>query len=266
MRVEDLLQKNERLCEMLLNRENIPELERLLEREGAQFFKLKKACSLGRLDFGQYIDSRKELRDTFRDVKQKVDSFLGIKNIQNPKIYLEDVSDKKILEQVPPRYRFGLDNFVSNGLYFNNGIIILKNIRLANLVGVMIHEYVHHIQHKILGKEVYEELNVSIEGNAIGVERRVCEMYADAAWNPAFKYKTMDKTVAALNFVYQWVCEQIGNPINWQITYIRTDKGEDEKQIMSDTGLPSEHAMGYALFAIANEKHGDRIYAEVFRK
>jgi len=69
---------------LLLDKENIPVLETLLEQANQEYEPIKALKESKKLDFGKKL-SKEELKETFTQVRNKVDAFLGVSDIEPPK-------------------------------------------------------------------------------------------------------------------------------------------------------------------------------------
>jgi len=293
---------DENLISLLLKKEKISALEELLfiESKKLELFRKKKR----RFDLGRKINYE-ELPELFSEVKEEIDNFLDIKNVTFPNIKYSSLFDKESMLFKPftqfsafASYSLSAINFVllieDPSLTFVNGLLLL-NGTLSGMLGMafhskanysayfpyeefvrikkekrellipdLAHEYTHHIQlEKNLGGK---KTNIFLEGHARGVQRYISEIYREKENNDTFMQKILDYDVGEIKSSYTWASEKLKIPLNKNLLKIKTSRDEDEREHNKERGMPTEHAVGNALFLTYEKEYGNKIYREMIHE
>ncbi|MBW2992026.1 hypothetical protein KY345_02295 [Candidatus Woesearchaeota archaeon] len=288
--------RNGNLKRVLLREENIPILEELLDRESQRFIPIQRKKKEGKLDFGGKVA---ELDEFFSKIKEEVDSFLGISDVDTPRYGYFNLfkpgilSTTMLINYAVQTYNFmvnvarasqepdlerslmwlvgGCSGLVSVGLLHsiaNNPIynplsktISLKREKRALLTPNVGHEYTHYVQDKKGLGDILKTHSIFNEGQARGVQRHISEAYMEREDNKAFLYDFLDTTVGEMKSAYLWMCRKLKKPIRKTLLKVGTSRDGDEG--LSRVVRPTAHAIGNCLFSIHEAKYGSRIYGDV---
>ncbi|HLC56580.1 MAG TPA: hypothetical protein VJJ23_05065 [Candidatus Nanoarchaeia archaeon] len=271
--------KNKNLEAILLSKDNIPVVEHLLSIESQELQRLKKLKEEGKLDFGKKY-SRKQLKELFPMVKGKVDNFLNVNNISNPRVDYFSITSPESLFFGPGFGFYGGVILIGGGFGFKetyflqagvlaiiNGVLhtylkntdhynhLFKNITLryeerSKIIPTLGHEYTHHIQ-KISGIKSVRNHSIFQEGHARGIERYISNLFRESEDNEAFLYHITNLNARELKNVYKWLCEKTNLTPNEALLKV---KG------IYDTKFLDNHAKGNVLFYIQETKKGPQVY------
>ena len=272
--------KNKNLEKILLSEDNIPIVEHLLYLQSQELQRLKKLKEDDKLDFGKKY-SRKQLKELFPIVKNKVDSFLNVNNISNPRVDYFSITSPESLLGGPGFSVFGGAVLIGGGIGFKetyflqagaisifNCILqiylrnndhyhpLFKNINLsykerAKIIPTLGHEYTHHIQRITINKYRRGVYEIFREGHARGIERYISNLFRESEDNEAFLYDITNINVRELKNVYKWLCKKFELSPNEALLNV---KG------IYDTKFLDNHAKGNVLFYIQETKKGPQVY------
>jgi len=281
--MKNLLQPNNELRALLLDKENIPVLEFLLEREAEALTKLQRLRAENRLDFGEEV-KKEDFETLFHDVKGRVDDFLGFNDIEMPSLCYDSIpkSDKRLsllsslLGAVFLAHGFLEKSYVSLSLsitFFGVGavsnlisrispnaycpsdkLIRLEKKEKASLVRITVHEYTHHIQNMKMDEKQFGKYKIFREGHADGVARHISKLYAESEGNIMFGFGSTDWAVFHLKNSYNWTCKRLG-----------IKKSDSLLKITGNNPVvkPSKYDVGNTLFYIKEPVFGSQIYKEI---
>lgn len=288
---------NENLRQILLNKENIAPLEELLAREISKLKRLRKLADQDKLNFGP-TPSEDQLEGILAEVKEKVDSFLGVNNVDAPNV-LHNGFMRFSINHLGLLFNYGvgaaalgyglpkglggswvgwLFAFVGSSILIRAALdhlkmskrsfytelsetITLARIRRAPTITTVGHEYAHHIQ-KIRGLNS-AECSIINEGHAIGVANHIALHYREKEDNEAFLFRTTNGNVRQLKEAYRWICkEQHLNPKkSLGVTGPIRDPLEDyiNVAVFGSTA----HALGRAVVYLCESVRGPQVYREI---
>ncbi len=289
---------NENLRQILLNKENIAPLEDLLAGEISKLNRLNKLADQDKLNFGP-MPSEDQLEDILAEVKEKVDSFLGINKVNAPDIEYNglirfDRSHLKILFNycfgaaelwygIPKSFegswvgwlvtavgsitliRAALDHRKTSKKSFyerSQETIVLAQNRRASVTTTVGHEYAHHVQ-KISGLK--DEYSIVKEGHAMGVANHVALHYSQKEDNEAFLFKTTFGNVRQLKEAYRWLCKELGFNPKKSLGVTRSAKGITDDIFETDVFGSTPHAIGSAVIYLCESVRGPQIYREILQ-
>src|SRR3989344_2884789 len=214
---------NKSLLEILIQKENLPLLEHLLEQEAVSFTRLYREnfpnvenhhqiggidCrkfdhTQGELDFGKIL-SKQELAVTYRDVKSLVHRFLDIPTLSTCwALYSPEAEEDHTC-------------FYRWSALHNWGSIHLRRLHSVDLLPALVHEYAHHAQRdSIKGMGLpYEPFlsdgpsyRIFKEGHSFAVERAIAQQKYVETGNRGYLYDISDALVF-LRDAYIFVSEQ----------------------------------------------------------
>ncbi len=263
----------ENLRERLLDKNNLPILEDLLNKEIQRRNWLKELKSKGALDFGPKY-SRKELPVVLAQVKADVDKFLGTSHVDMPR---SDYFTFFSIHGLPPGgFLVGAGNAFSNQETITVGVelliyafltagcmyilfseprynqlskkITLRRQKRSDIIPVFAHEYSHYLQQRYVFPGLVSD-HATKEGHSRGVERFIADLYKDRTGNLAFVYGSNKRHVGDLGEMYKWLCRK---------------HGLQPKIKIRKLGLfASEHAIGTTAFYIQEALQGDKIFRQI---
>lgn len=179
MNPDDFLKCESEIHLALLNRENIPLLEELIDKASAEHgkFKFPNSSKVSKADYTSICAS----------VQADVNDFLQSTDVSKPKIRQRKWHEKRLLEGAV--YRSGKKEIVHEKEFLESDKFFKSCIA---------HEYAHHVMQERLGLASfnYEAL---AEGFACGVERNVCKTSVHTA-----------RLLHSLANVYSWLCRHFG--------------------------------------------------------
>jgi len=231
------LTENKNMEALLLQTENLPILESLLDAESENLQRLDRLKRKNKLRFGCEVDTD-ELKILLSIVKAEVDIFLDVSSISMPECKYGD----------------------SSNYDWESESAILEKLPIVELIPIIGHEYTHHVQKK-LGFQKGIDHKIFKEGHARGVERYLSERYRKIEDNEAFMYGICSTTVEELKTAYELVSRRLETPIRTDIFKIETPNCGWKGDISSPT--PPYHAMGNVLFLIYETRYGKNIYKDV---
>ncbi|MBI5066258.1 hypothetical protein HZA97_08540 [Candidatus Woesearchaeota archaeon] len=269
--------KRAQLKERLLDKNNLPVLEELLNREMQQkrFLRGLKENNALDFDFGPKY-SKQELPAILAQVKADVDEFLGTSNVNMPRsgyftflsvegtipMYYAYRGFEKILQHLPdPNASFPADGFIYLGLayilYFvvsrssYNPIlrtVTLEKEKRAEIVPTFAHEYAHHVQKKRGFPSITCD-HAMTEGHARGVERFIARTFNKKEDDPAFLYGTTKRHVDDLGRMYKWLCKKHGIEPKINISFL-------SERI-------TDYSIGTTALYIQEALQGNKIFREI---
>ena len=273
------------LKQVLLNKDYIPVLETLLEKEGQSLSRLKKLKKSGKLDYGPKI-SGDNLVEPLSGVKKEVDRILGTEGTESP-LY----RDYNILEpglqytelmliafgaELGSSISFAVDGdlysfmgkscfiapsillytmahiFDRKGHYYpDRETMLVKKDKKALLIPTIGHEYDHHVfnVNEVVPNEMRGKSNIFEEGHARGVQRHISEYYRENEDNEAFLYDITEMTENELKQTYKWVCKKL-------------KVKPSDNLLKGDVTSPDKHALGNSLFYTLETVKGDGVYRD----
>ena len=286
------------LKELLLDPDNIPHLESLLDSETQKLERLQKLE--GKLYFGSKVSKRK-LKPLFFEVKQEVDSFLSIAGGSTPKYDYFSLLEPNLVSAgilgtyglggwfilagvtgvaagnlfgiLPTLAGFMLINFGSklhkrvsqsgyNPIYKS---INLEKKQRADLVSTIAHEYTHYVQNQVL-EFTSGGFTTFMEGHARGVQRHTANVYREKEDNEAFLYETTDWTCGELKSTYQWLCSELSIHERQSLLKSKTSRDKDETVHRRIYRKPTPHAIGNTLFYLYETQEGNSIYKNMLNE
>lgn len=227
--------KRDSLKERLLDKNNLPILEDLLNKEIQKRKWLEELKNKGALDFGLKY-SRKELPAILAQVKADVDEFLGTSQVVMPRsdyftffsiygilpgYFLVRGGMEVLVNQSSPLIgaAFVIDAIITaycmfqlfSGPQYNHlsKKITLRKEKRADIIPIFAHEYAHYLQHRLLFPELTSD-HATKEGHARGVERFMANLYKEREDNLAFAYGSNERQVEDLGEMYNWLCRKHG--------------------------------------------------------
>lgn len=277
--------ENPNMKRRLLNVDNIPILEDLLDREAQRLERLQKRKENDKLNLGNNV-SPDELTELFPQICTEVDRFLdiggnvpkfGYFNLLKPGLSTTSIllmytlaslevagaATLMVADQNPEidplvfagmgAMQFGLTVLYhsmdksSSYTPSSKAITLEKTVRTV-LIPAASHEYTHYLQHR----EGIEGTNYSIfkEGHARGVEKQVAEDYRKREDNEAFLYDVLDSTVGEFKSAYVWMCKNLGQQPKESLLKTKTCRDGDESVNRLVWRHPTPHAIGNALFSM----------------
>jgi hypothetical protein len=255
----NLFQLDHELDKILLDKENIPVLEHLIEKEGKFFSRLERLKQEGKLDFGREMvgpgicdeleeEAVVEVYNILKRIQPNVNSFLNTKDIN-----FLNTGDLVFV-----------DEETGSGYNPDGPTIIISMTNIVNLTAGLAHEYAHHVQYSVLPhflKKDESRYQMFKEGHARGVERYISNLYGKREANKAFKYEISNRSLFELMSFYKWVCFALD---------VKPDEGilEYEKHLNHENQeYPLDPwAKGNALFYIQETFYGDKIYEKVLKE
>jgi hypothetical protein len=286
--------KDEPLKKLLLQKENIPRLEDILNRDSQEFERLRKLEEGGKLDFGGTIPSNK-LGEVVPPVFSDVDNFLGISQEKTPKYgyfslikpgfgtailaayALHAYKTVELVNDIASGQFYGAEDILGTFLIIS-GIAqavlchnllsstsfnsVSKGITLERwprnkLIPAVGHEYAHFVQGSSgLGLSKLDS-TVFKEGHARGVQKYLSGLYQEREDNEAFLYDVLKMSVPEFRDTYKWMCRKLGQKPNESLL--------KRKDVWDKGGTPSEHAIGNTLFSIYENDLGDGIYSQMVK-
>lgn len=153
--------------------------------------------------------------------------------------------------------------------------IQLRRVQRINFTNILVHEYTHHVLHaggiplslfsnlSALGEDAYLESRILTEGHARGVSRWLAAMYREREDNPAFLYLPLNYTVGELKSVYIWMCHHLGLQGYSSLFSTRTEVDKVESDSWHESGMPTPHAFGSAVFLLFEAEYGSGLYKSI---
>ncbi len=292
--------ENSSLKKRLLNKEHIPAIEKILERDAKELQRLRNLSEKGKLSFGGKV-SPAELQELFPGVCRQVDSFIGIPSKGTPKVgyysvfkpgwlttplwvcylgfgyhtasHLVDFFADGSRDQIHVLWALSNASFFMATAewhlrfmpksYYNStsGKITLERTSRTCLLPTAAHEYAHHV----LDREglAVGRYTMFQEGYAMGIERHLAREYCKREDNEAFKYHNLELDVLHLSLAYAWMCRKLGREPRKSISVNKTSL---EKFITNAWGrFPPPHAVGNALFLVYEACGKKEIYRRMLR-
>ncbi|MDP2909268.1 MAG: hypothetical protein Q8N77_05670 [Nanoarchaeota archaeon] len=233
---------------MQLKKEDIQLLEHVLSKEVEELKRLRKLKEENKLDFGK-TPSWEEAYNLLGQVKNEVESFLGITRLQEPIICYP---------------------YTTNQYCDKAKIVYLENEERTLLIPALGHEYTHHIQTMIYPKIMREydyRYMAFCEGHARSMQRYIAERYRQKEDNEAFLYDITEMTTGEMKSLYKRVCLKKWAMPNKGLIKIKTrmDRLEIASKIL-DFGRPSEYAAGNTYFLVQETKNGKGVHKDMIKK
>lgn len=271
--------QNKYLKQLLLDKDKVPALETIIDREAAERSRIEEALRNGTASFGHHPE-RPEWY--LPEIKRQVDTFLDVTDVSKPLCrytYFNSFVSSMISGTVAAMGGHLAANvdvisgvcflelaiifsiFTGYGAHYNTFTrkIILERTSRETLVPTLAHEYAHHVQ-RTQDLPINSEYDVFREGHARGVQRYIARYFAEAESNPAFLYQITDWTVAELKAVYYWMCKKLGVKPSSAIMNIPRSKDHSERLFFS-----GPHPYGNAFFSLYEETRGKDIYKSVLK-
>ena len=224
--------ENDAIKRRLLNQENLPILEDLLDKSTQQFMHLQGLEMAGKLNLGNEI-AVDELDDLASKVYSEVDDLLGFNSSEKPKISFD------------PRYSSRYTE--TDGQKF----ITIATLQIPKLVPITAHEYAHFVQYRNgLGDFCY---NIVTEGNARCVERHVAEAHREKEDSESFLYDILEKDVNEFRDVYWELCKRFNKKPKDSLLKINSILCQDGDEVHY---TPDVHSLGNAFFSICKAHYG----------
>ncbi len=234
--------ENQAIKRRLLNLENLPILEDLLDKSAQQFKRVRNIKNLYK-KFTRIV-KEDELDNLAYKVYGKVDDFLDFESYERPAILFESG---------------GCTSFYHPG----QSLITVHTLLRAELIPIAGHEYAHHV-HFCQGLE-YVPREIFMEGHARGVQKHIAESYSQKEGNEAFLYDISEKTIHELANAYGWLCKRL-NKIP-KDSLLKMDVYSDILEMFRGGTFgdrePSNHALGNAFCSIYESLHGKDIYKQM---
>ena len=288
---------NKSLEDKLMWIDNLQVLEHLLNLAICDRIKFNHFRKTDRFNLGKKV-KEKDLEELLVEVKEKVDSFLEVENIDNPNLHYYSpfkwpvslylgayaavgfatavvigtidlvpwwntlimgglngaciriiASRQKNTKMMINRNFYVQSNYGQELLKSNS--IYLEKERLTRVTGALIHEYIHHVQSKIMGNK-FNKSNIFVEGHARGVTRQICLEYAFETENLTYMEMPCIFDFNELSVVYISMCKKLR-------ARLRPDL------IVPDLYFyePSRHAIGNTLMLIKEIRDGSDIYKKM---
>ena len=294
--------KNSSLKSSLLNPKLIPRIEDILALESEKFQVLQEMKSDGALTFGDEV-SRKDLKDIFPNVCKEVDDFLGIEDHSLPRFGYFDffrpgLPEGLILGSYIVSATMVIDSLIKTYYSFSNGAplsdlgdlfigtfnlsivglshlnlktsstylpyikrVTLKKQTLPYTIASSAHEYSHYLQEKAgINSKKYLAFK---EGHAIGIEKQTSMRFYEKEDDPAFLYKSTDRTVGELRSTYLWACKNLGLDPKKSLCEVESSRDETEEYHRRTGKNPTIHSLGNTFFSIHEMFKGEEIYKQV---
>lgn len=256
----NLLQPDHELEKILLDRENIPVLEHLIEKEGSLFARLEKLKLEGKLDFGKEMVQAGICDELEEGAVEEVYNILekaqlDINRFLHTKIKFSKSGELMLMERG-----------TGNGYNPDGPTIAVEMTNTVELTANMAHEYAHHVQYSVLPflKKDYNKYRYQIfkEGHARGVERYISKLYNKKETNEAFLYDITNRNLYELLSAYKWLCFALDiKPSAKAVGYGRYYLSDEDRKCPLDPWTK-----GNALFYIQETLHGNGIYREVLKE
>lgn len=289
--------ENPNMKRRLLNVDNIPILEALLDREAQRLERLQKCKENDKLNLGNNV-SPDELTELFPQICTEVDRFLevdgdvpkfGYYNLLRlelgstsilslytlASLQVAGAATLMVADQNPeidPLVFAGMGAilFVQAALLHSSNkdssytpvskTIILERSPRTVLIPTASHEYTHYLQHREgLIKQRFK-YSIFSEGHARGVQKHVSEEYMEREDNEAFLYDVLDSTVGEFKSAYVWMCKKLGQQPKESLLKTKTTRDADESVNRLVWRCPTPHAIGNALFSIYEARQGRQVY------
>jgi len=177
-----------------------------------------------------------DLRSLFPQVRDKVDSYLGVGMIREPPVMFGRYSA------------------------YHNGSVYVQSGKLAWVVPALAHEYCHHVQVDYVGSN--DLLPALCEGHAVGVEHHVSKRFAEESGNAAFLVYPIHWQVSRLKASYQWVCLSLGIRPDKALIACGSESDRCEIGFLRRNGRPTSHAIGTAFFTLVPTVFKESAYKE----
>jgi len=281
--------QNKNLLELFYNKKNVEPLEELLNSAAKDLEKLKK--SENNLDFGEnhkekdlvsLLDEIKTDVDDFLDIKGitkpdceypkmfrprhynecsrmffKLSFFPGLIGLASIPIAGFDFFSFTLIMSTPFLWTFGLpmalmEKLITESHYHPAAdLIIMEKSKKAITIPILAHEYTHHVQDQIWVGADYEDTSIFMEGQAIGVQRHISNLYRKKEDNEAFMYHISKRNVYEFRSSYKAMCKKL--------------KIEPKKSLLDEKKFifSSPHMFGNSLFSIYEAEKGPGIYKEM---
>lgn len=271
------------IIQRALSRETVKLLEHLLSIDMPVLERLERQKAEGNFRESKPLPLDKH-QAYFETLKDDVDRFLGVTGITTPdltqynpvKKYVTAVAGigamvasvllginydplwfgggmVGVVPLIATCQQFGAES--SNKGEYKKGKIIINFLPAPReqILPIMGHEYVHHIQSEkgcpmFKTDEQQFDRMAHLEGHALGVQRYIAEKYRNEEDNSAFLYSTLDITVGRMKMLYTWLCKKLGETPR---------AGFQEDGLLP--GLDA-HALGLAHFLRQEISEGSQVY------
>lgn len=148
----------------------------------------------------------------------------------------------------------------SNSCYDVNNIIKINEKKEVNLVGVIAHEYTHHLQHSLTDL-IKNKRNPIVEGHARGVEEIIANNFAQRYDNFAYMFDPLSRTTKELKHAYSSICKK--KRINPKKSLINLPISEPKGLLCGSRGY--HYSIGFAAMSIAETQQGKKIYRDILK-
>lgn len=165
--------------------------------------------------------------------------------------------------------------------------ITLSEKEEVSAVGGIAHEYTHHIQYHMTalfselarvkaimnydtrmvekGVDILKRWEYPIsEGHARGVEGKICYKFAEKYGNKAYLLDYLDSVVSELQDAYFFACKRKGVKPKENLEKLVVKESMLDR--LSAKAFSHHYPIGVAAFAIAEKKHGEKIYQDVLKE
>lgn len=148
----------------------------------------------------------------------------------------------------------------------SRGTVWIKKDTKQKVLPIFGHEYTHALQLAKAGLfyRDWKEGYYMAEGHARGMQRILSRTYHEKTDDLAFMHNIADYDAGELQSVYIFLNEWLSLPYNKNIPKIISSRNEPERKNRSKKKIPTEHAIGNALFSIYEAKHGPSIYKDYY--
>ncbi|MBU4242154.1 MAG: hypothetical protein KKA65_04110 [Nanoarchaeota archaeon] len=279
---EILFRPNKELIKLLCDKENIPILEHIIERDGKEFERLKQLKEKGLINLGEKV-RKKEFKDICYEIKAEVDGLLDIQNTILPKtkqrtffsndlgLFLAYIATPALIKsgRLSDVLFMGLAiTMVKLSMYNSSYHYIFKRIKITKqdkyLTKIIFaHEYTHFLQHKILNCD-FQKHKMFTEGHAIGVEKTLVNLCSEPEQKDNFLYSELKQRFSGLKQAYYSLCDRLNVKCHESLLNIDKPFGNKLKRFFK-RGSFLYHDAGNALFQIYEEIHGKDIYKQILQ-
>jgi hypothetical protein len=281
------------------NREvfNIDKLEDMINTEGKKLIKIKRVVNSNKS--AQERIKKAEITEYLHIIKEQVDKFVGVHDVNNSEIKLYNKQLRDILRWSFPFAGSSLiaGILVSTNVAFMNGYPniapytltlsiaaagalgyligkilpklevntdynrITHSIRIADNKKMYVIPFIAHeyAHHIITIKEKFCNSVVLQEGYARGIERYVSEMWAKK-YDQSFQFWITDLTLGELKSVYMDICGISARVPNKNLVKMESSRDEGELLYRKENSKPTPHAIGNVFFKDLENQVGTEIY------
>ena len=271
--------------------------EILIESERDKLNNLQKLKEKGELNLEEKIKYT-ELPTILEDVKEKVDYFLDVENVETPKIrgynnvartvislssfplamastlYIVNSTE---IENIIISCIFGASVGISAGIiskkiegkfqiqttsYTKNKLIKITSKQKYKVIPGIAHEYAHHVQ---VQKGKFFNYSILSEGHARGVERYISELFAKETGDHTYLLDITDRTYGELKSYYIDQCQFRKVEPKQDLIKLKSTRDKEEFFNRKKKGKPTIHSLGNCVFLLYEVLHGRDIYREALK-